>query len=190
MLFVFDRSLFQYIQGRNVDGAQIPMTAPVLTAIKPSGGPFCSSTFTVKFFVPPQFSSAPPKPSQGLGVDIVTLPKRCVAVRRFPGFATDFNVAQEAKLLADSLERTAWANITSLEGRSEVYSIAQYNSPFELFNRVNEVWVPFAAEKGSKDCTPASAAATTAAVDAAVNAVAAAVAEKAKEFNSVLATVV
>jgi len=118
-------SLFQYIQGRNVDGARIPMTAPVLTAIKPSGGPFCSSTFTVKFFVPPQFSSAPPKPSEGLGVDIVTLPTRCVAVRRFPGFATDFNVAQEAKLLADSLERTAWSNITSsLEGRSEVYSIA------------------------------------------------------------------
>lgn len=126
------------------------MTAPVVTTIKPSGGPFCSSTFTVKFFTPPEFSEKPPVPEESLGVKIVRTPPRCVAVRRFGGFATDFNIAQEAKQLADTLSTTQWANITAVESRTEAYAIAQYNSPFEILNRVNEVWVSFEAFEGGK----------------------------------------
>ncbi|CAI5493345.1 unnamed protein product [Closterium sp. Naga37s-1] len=146
--------LFQYIQGRNEDGVTIPMTAPVLTTIKPSGGPFCASTFLVRFLVPKSFAENPPKPASSLNLHIRRAPSLCVAVRAFSGFATDFNVAQEAANLGDSLASTAWANVTAALG-GEAYSIAEYNSPFELIGRVNEIWVPFREADGEQDkCTP------------------------------------
>eukprot|EP00475_Leptophrys_vorax_P002791 TRINITY_DN11578_c0_g1_i1.p1 TRINITY_DN11578_c0_g1~~TRINITY_DN11578_c0_g1_i1.p1 ORF type:complete len:250 (+),score=-3.31 TRINITY_DN11578_c0_g1_i1:192-941(+) len=146
--------LFQYIQGRNEDEVTIPMTAPVLTTVKPSGGPFCASTFLVRFLVPKKFSSAPPQPSSALDLHIRRTPSLCVAVRKFSGFATDFNVAQEAANLASSLESTRWANISSAAS-GEAYSIAEYNSPFELIGRVNEIWVPFKEASGPEDeCDP------------------------------------
>lgn len=155
--------LFQYIEGDNDDAVHIPMTAPVLTSIKPSGGPFCSSTFTVNFLLPQKFWSAPPPPKSELKLRSQKIPSRCVAVRKFSGFATDFNVAQEAKRLADSLERTKWVNVTAPGRRGgsedELYAIAQYNSPFEVFTkRVNEVWVPFETTGDPEACLPRAAA--------------------------------
>ncbi|KAM7475512.1 hypothetical protein LguiB_022755 [Lonicera macranthoides] len=53
------------------------------------------------------------------------------------GFATDNNAVVEAKKLAASLSKSKWASLTS----NNSYSIVQYNSPFRLIGRQNEVWV-------------------------------------------------
>lgn len=152
-------SLFQYIQGENVNGSHIPMTAPVLTSIIPSAGPFCSSAFTVSLYLPSKFSDpAPlPKSSQNPKLKVTESKVVCIAVRKFTGFATDFNVAQEASLLAKSLERTPWEDVVDSEREEgeEAYSIAQYNSPLEFSKRVNEVWVKIPVDKKDlEDCLP------------------------------------
>ncbi|EFJ22752.1 hypothetical protein SELMODRAFT_150839 [Selaginella moellendorffii] len=148
--------LFQFIQGANLNSSRIPMTAPVLTGIVPSTGPFCSSTFRVRFFLPPQFEKSPPVALPELSLAPEFWPERCIATRSFSGFAKDENVAVEAAKLAASLSKTLWSNATSKETISGVdsYSIAQYDSPFKIFSRHNEVWVPLAKCSAAKNCLP------------------------------------
>ncbi|GFZ12018.1 hypothetical protein Acr_23g0004030 [Actinidia rufa] len=60
--------------------------------------------------------------------------------KKFSGFTKDYNIVEEAEKLSIGLRRSPWA--TSTSSKSEyAYSIAQYNSPFKIFGRVNEVWV-------------------------------------------------
>ncbi|XP_069144552.1 uncharacterized protein [Solanum lycopersicum] len=64
----------------------------------------------------------------------------CIVVRKFSGFARDSNIVKEAEKLALSLSRSPWANSTASTSEF-AYSTAQYNSPFRIIGRVNEVWV-------------------------------------------------
>eukprot|EP00245_Coleochaete_scutata_P005556 TRINITY_DN19208_c0_g1_i1.p1 TRINITY_DN19208_c0_g1~~TRINITY_DN19208_c0_g1_i1.p1 ORF type:complete len:252 (-),score=53.64 TRINITY_DN19208_c0_g1_i1:833-1588(-) len=147
--------LFNYIQGANEESKKIPMTAPVLTSIIPSAGPFCSSSFTVKFFVPYKVARTTiPKPNKDLQLEVTGWKSRCVAVHRFGGFAQDSNVGEEAAELAASLAGTHWENLTKLERTSgeEVYGVAQYNAPFEFFDRRNEIWVHIPSDDKYDDC--------------------------------------
>ncbi|XP_021762881.1 heme-binding protein 2-like [Chenopodium quinoa] len=132
--------LFQYIQGANLNFSRIPMTKPVLTSIVPGAGPLHSSSYVVRFYLPVKFQATPPLPLPELNLKPVSWPSHCVAVRKFSGFAGDSNVVTEAEKLATILGRSQWANLTSSDNKI-AYSIAQYNSPFRIFNRVNEVWV-------------------------------------------------
>ncbi|MQL41400.1 heme-binding protein, partial [Escherichia coli] len=59
--------LFDYIQGKNNYKQKIEMTAPVITEVSPSDGPFCKSSFVVSFFVPKENQANPP-PAKGLHV--------------------------------------------------------------------------------------------------------------------------
>ena len=84
----------------------------------------------------------------------------CVAIRRFGGFATDFNIAEEASHLAESLENSVWGGVISKASADggEAYAIAQYNSPFEISGRVNEVWVRFeVGGPNAESCLPEQA---------------------------------
>ncbi|KMT10638.1 hypothetical protein BVRB_5g117560 [Beta vulgaris subsp. vulgaris] len=132
--------LFQYIQGANLNSSRIPMTKPVLTSIVPGAGPLDSSAYFVLFYLPVKFQATPPLPLPELNLKPVSWPSLCVAVRKFSGFAGDGNVVTEAEKLASSLGRSPWANSTMADSRN-AYSIAQYNSPFRIIGRVNEVWV-------------------------------------------------
>ncbi|KAL2936115.1 Heme-binding protein 2 [Bienertia sinuspersici] len=132
--------LFQYIQGANLNFSRIPMTKPVLTSIVPGAGPLHSSAYFVRFYLPEKFQATPPLPLPELNLKPVSWPSHCVAVRKFPGHARDGNVVTEAEKLATSLGKSPWANSTSAD-RKYAYSIAQYDSPFRIFGRVNEVWV-------------------------------------------------
>jgi len=142
-------SLFKYIGGANDGHKKIDMTAPVVTKIVPSAGPFCSSAFVVAFHLPSRASDSPPHPSSSLhpALSIASGAPRCVAVRKFGGFATDFNVAIEASKLADSLKQSRW-DAVEIEAS---YAIAQYSAPFEVLGRVNEVWVSFGGAGSSCD---------------------------------------
>ncbi|KAF9603726.1 hypothetical protein IFM89_037572 [Coptis chinensis] len=44
--------LFHYIQGANLNNSQVSMTIPVSTSIVADSGPFHSSTYFVRFYLP------------------------------------------------------------------------------------------------------------------------------------------
>jgi len=142
--------LFQYIQGANINNSRVEMTTPVLTGIVPSAGPFCSSAFKVRFYVPSEFHDNPPMPLLDSDLEVENRHEKCVAVRSFSGFAMDGNVAKEASMLELSLQKTPWANVTDVEPKTgeDAYTIAQYSSPFQILGRVNEVWVSFPSSDG------------------------------------------
>ena len=116
------------------------MTAPVLTSIVPGAGPLHSSAYFVTLYLPVKFQAAPPIPLPELSLKPDSWSSRCIAVRKFSGFARDDNIVQEAEKLSMSLSRSPWAGSTSTKSEF-AYSIAQYNSPLRLIGRVNEVWV-------------------------------------------------
>ncbi|KAJ6339753.1 hypothetical protein OIU77_007657 [Salix suchowensis] len=142
--------LFQYIQGANLNYSRIAMTAPVVTSIIPGAGPFQSSAYAVRFYLPVKFQADPPAPLDELHLKPYMWNSRCVAVRKFHGYAKDENVAGEAKRLAVSLSRSPWFNSTSTESNYS-YSIAQYDSPFHFIGRANEVWADIKAP-GANGC--------------------------------------
>nr|XP_034964767.1 heme-binding protein 2 isoform X1 [Zootoca vivipara] len=126
--------LFNYIKGKNEKGVKIDMTAPVTCYVQPGAGPFCESTTTVSFYVPPQHQANPPKPSEA-DVFIEMRPAITVFVRSFGGFANAKKNQDEILALAESLKR---------DGKTfqeKVYYTAGYDSPFKLLNRHNEVWL-------------------------------------------------
>ncbi|KAF8005931.1 hypothetical protein BT93_K0267 [Corymbia citriodora subsp. variegata] len=131
--------LFEYTQGANLNGSRLAMTLPVLTSIVPGAGPLHSSAYVVRFFLPTKFQSTPPTPLPELKLKPYNWSSHYVAIRKFPGFALDDIVVKEAEKLALSLNRSAWANVTS--NSSYAYSIAQYSLPFQIIGRVNEIWV-------------------------------------------------
>ncbi|XP_002530132.2 heme-binding protein 2 [Ricinus communis] len=137
--------LFDYIQGKNSYGQQIEMTAPVITEVLPSDGPFCESSFTVSFYIPKENQANPP-PAKGLHVQ--RWKQTYAAVRQFSGFVTDSNVGEEAAALQASIADTKWAaaiekSHDAADRTTSVYTVAQYNSPFEFDSRVNEIWMLF-----------------------------------------------
>ncbi|CDP16932.1 unnamed protein product [Coffea canephora] len=139
--------LFQYIQGANLNFSRIYMTAPVLTSIVPGAGPLHASAYFVKLYLPLKFQASPPLPLPELDLAPDSWSSHCIAVRQFSGFARDSNIVKEAEKLAISLSRSQWANSTS---HSEyAYSIAQYNSPFRIIGRKNEVWVDVAGSEAN-----------------------------------------
>ncbi|CAL4978539.1 unnamed protein product [Urochloa decumbens] len=144
--------LFKYIQGKNAYNETIEMTAPVLTDVSPSDGPFCASSFVVSFYVPAKNQADPP-PAEGLHVRRWA-GDRYAAVRRFGGFVADADVGEQAARLDASLQGTRWAAAVN-EGRREdpktSYTVAQYNSPFEFSGRVNEIWMLFDGAKVGSD---------------------------------------
>ncbi|TYI41772.1 hypothetical protein ES332_A01G048700v1 [Gossypium tomentosum] len=133
--------LFDYIQGKNKYKQQIEMTAPVITEVLPSDGPFCESSFRISFYLP-KVNQANPPPAEGLHIQ--KWKSTNLAVRQFSGFVTDYNVGVEAAALEASLADTVWSPAIKKSQKDEttsVYLVAQYNSPFEFSGRVNEIWM-------------------------------------------------
>ncbi|XBI63444.1 hypothetical protein VPH35_043855 [Triticum aestivum] len=131
--------LFQYLMGANLNSSRIRMTTPILTSIVPGAGPLHSSAYFVRLYLPLEFQASPPVPLPELNLHPDRWPGHCVAVRSFSGYARDHNVVEEAEKLALSLSRSPWGNSTNHPSKN-AYSIAQYNSPFRIVGRVNEVW--------------------------------------------------
>lgn len=131
--------LFQYLMGANLNSSRIRMTTPILTSIVPGTGPQHSSAYFVRLYLPTQFQASPPVPLPELNLRPDKWPGHCIAVRSFSGYARDKNVIDEAEKLALSLSQSPWGNSTNYPSKN-AYSIAQYNSPFRIIGRVNEVW--------------------------------------------------
>jgi hypothetical protein len=145
--------LFQYIQGANLNYSRIPMTVPLLTSIVPGAGPFDSSGYVVRLYLPSEFEDSPPLPLPELKLHADRWGSHCIAVRKFSGFAKDNNIVKEAANLAISLSNSPWAHSSFDSQEDYAYSIAQYNSPFRIIGRVNEVWAIITGSV-SEQCQP------------------------------------
>lgn len=142
--------LIPYVKGANLNDSWVPPTVPVLTAVVPSGGPFNSPSFSVRLFLPSELQESPPLPFPKAPLTIEKYEEKCVAVRRFPGFADDISVPIEAGLLEASLKKSDWAYLADEEPKKgkPSYLVAQYSAPFQLRGRLNEVWVSFDSTEG------------------------------------------
>eukprot|EP00898_Chlorokybus_atmophyticus_P007602 jgi/Chlat1/7843/Chrsp66S07287 len=128
------KMLFDYIQGSNKDNKTVEMTAPVATVVHPGPGPFCESEFMVFFPVPQSWKGQPPQPLNDSNIIIYHHPKPlCFAVRQFSGYADDDSVPVEASTLVSDMAEEG------VEISREVYSVTQYEDPFQPFNRHNEI---------------------------------------------------
>lgn len=153
--------LFAYISCTNSKQAKIPMTSPVLTKIEPGSGPNCESTFTMSFYQPYNLQGAntanAPKPT-GAGVSLTNMPALEVYVIPYGGFSTPAMERMKATELTKKLEAAKEPFSAS------VWYTAGYNSPYQLTNRHNEVWIPrtttaAAAGSGSSGAVAADATA-------------------------------
>ncbi|CAF0985969.1 unnamed protein product [Brachionus calyciflorus] len=123
--------LFAYIAGQNDKNQQIKMTAPVLNEIKQLDEQNC--LFTMRFYIPKENQVNTPIPS---GNAVLTdLPETTFTVTKFGGYATmnDFN--RHSNLLKQRLG----SQLSLYDVQTMV--TAGYNSPYELNDRTNEVWL-------------------------------------------------
>ncbi|CAI9744217.1 Hypothetical predicted protein [Octopus vulgaris] len=123
-------SLFKYIRGKNSENKAINMTVPVTTKIDKESGDTGPCKMTMRFFLE---TDQNPKPT----ADDVFLAEEepfKVYVRSFSGFAKDKNWKENAEILKNAVPKDTYD--------PSHYYIAGYNSPFKLFNRHNEVWLP------------------------------------------------
>lgn len=126
--------LTSYVQGKNEQEMKMKMTAPVMSYVEPGPGPFSESTITVSLYVPSEQQSDPPRPSES-DVFIEDRAAMTVFVRSFDGFSSAQKNQEQLLTLASVLRE---------EGKvfdEKVYYTAGYNSPFNLLNRNNEVWL-------------------------------------------------
>jgi len=126
--------LFRYISGANEEGKKIEMTAPVLASVIPGDGPFCEENFTYHFYLPKEFQSNPPAPTESTVVN-VKLPPLRVAVASYGGWSDEQKVILHGRALFETLREK------NVPFNSEMFYTAGYDSPFRLIDRHNEVWV-------------------------------------------------
>lgn len=128
--------LFQYISGANEAKAKIAMTAPVVDTIVPGQGPLCKNNLTLSFFVPFDFQRiGPPKPTDP-EVFLTEWTEMQVYVSSFstlPPGPSGKTLAEEAQKLADALPTGSF--------EASPFLSAQYDSPFRVFRRHDEIWL-------------------------------------------------
>jgi len=136
--------LFGYISGNNKQNEKIEMAAPVLTKVIPGQGPACETSFEIKFFTPFKLQSGsgsnPPQPLDNSQIVIEDLDSLKVAVTSFGGYVWSFNTVKN-KLI--ETKNTADRHNIKVDTTKPFY-VAQYDAPFKIFNRHNEVWLPVA----------------------------------------------
>lgn len=118
------------------------MAAPVVTQVSLSGS---EAAYAVSFYIPKKFHANPPLPTDE-SLKIQRIPTTYAAVKQFSGFVSDTNVVDENNALIKSLTGTKYmAAINKSCGGDPAhnYFVGQYNAPFELFDRTNEIWLVF-----------------------------------------------
>ncbi|CAH8623068.1 unnamed protein product [Heterobilharzia americana] len=125
--------LFGYINGKNSEKVNIPMTAPVTIESKPDDESVMKRNFKMGFYIPEQFKSNPPNPTEE-GVFIEKRPPMKLYCRRYKGFSNYGKVLRNARELGENLDKL------KLKYTPDPFYFAGYDSPFNLINRRNEVW--------------------------------------------------
>lgn len=99
------RPLIRYISGDNVDGKQIPMTAPVVQH------PLTSTRHTVSFVMPNGVDlDSSPRPANSI-VRRTVVPRHTVAARSFRGTWSEDHFAKERDALISAVDREGIATV-------------------------------------------------------------------------------
>jgi hypothetical protein len=122
--------LFRYITGANEKELKIAMTVPVLARIvRDKEGSDDSVSMTMSFFLPKEDN---PRPTD-VQVSLTRIPEGNMFVRSFPGYIMSSDRwGTELNTLVDAI-----GDANKYE--SGFYYTAGYDSPFNLFNRHNEI---------------------------------------------------
>lgn len=120
------RKLAGYIFGGNEKGQQISMTSPVEMEL--------DDKITMKFLIPAEYKIEDlPRPNDP-EVKFVEEPSKIIAALQFGGYANDRKIRYYKKMLNKILAQHAIKHTGN-------FSFLGYNSPFEIFNRRNEIVV-------------------------------------------------
>ncbi|KAI8465467.1 MAG: regulatory factor, effector binding domain-containing protein [Monoraphidium minutum] len=146
--------LFNYISGTNAASAKVEMTSPVLTKVEPGAGPFCGEMFTISFYNPWKYqgkSAAPaPKPTDA-AVKITSTPEMELYTLSYGGYSNAGTSKAKVQELVAALEAA------KLPFDAGVWYTGGYDSPYTIFGRHNEVFVPVKAPAKAATTKPAAA---------------------------------
>ena len=120
-----------YIFGANENQSKISMTSPVEMEM--------DSQVVVKFMVPSTYKIEDLPIPKNKEVKFIEQPERTVAAIQFGGFANDEKIKSYKEQLFNLLATHQISHV-------QEYSFFGYNSPYDLFNRRNEVIVEIDVE--------------------------------------------
>lgn len=139
------RKLYKYITGNNEAGANIDMTAPVLTKVKADVSLLESSVYVLSFLLPSAYQEHAPQPND-TSVYLTEMPDMNVYVKSYGGWIVSPIAKKYSAQLKEALDK-AQASYDE-----DYHYDVGYNSPMKLTNRHNEVWY---VVKGKPVCPPA-----------------------------------
>ncbi|XP_023677723.1 heme-binding protein 2 isoform X2 [Paramormyrops kingsleyae] len=125
--------LYKYINGANVDGVKIDMTAPIIVKVEEDDSFWESTVFTINFLLPSAFQGNVSEPTDST-VYFTDMPDMKVYVRDYGGLMISITDALNRKWLAKNLKKV---NASYVE---EFHYAVKYDSPTQILNRRNEVW--------------------------------------------------
>ena len=117
--------LANYIFGGNSDNKQIAMTSPVI---------YNMSNYATFSFIMPDNLNYQSSIAQFKEISFKTKKNQCIASIAFGGFVNNENCNENYLKLLEVLN----ANKIS---HSNDYMLAVYNSPYQIINRKNEIWI-------------------------------------------------
>ncbi|XP_054715445.1 heme-binding protein 2-like [Uloborus diversus] len=131
--------LFNYFQGNNVKGIKMNSTTPMRTRIVPCHGATCSTIFIMSFLIPFEVSENTPYPLD-MSLFIEKDPAVRYVVRTFEGRPTETEWLEESHKLAQQVRKDPAID------KSYYYTV-WYDPPYQLFHRINEIWMVKKTEK-------------------------------------------
>jgi len=122
-------TLASYLFGSNEDSKSMAMTTPVTT----------TNLGEMRFYLA---ENNIPSPNSEAPIEIIDVPAARLAVRKFPGFVTDGEVARQKDTLLQALDMDG-VELDVAHGAVVPHVVYQYNPPYTLpIVRRNEIAVP------------------------------------------------
>lgn len=118
--------LANYIFGGNSDNKQIAMTSPVIYNM--------SNYATFSFIMPDNYEVSNLPSPNSKEISFKTKKNQCIASIAFGGFVNNENCNENYLKLLEVLK-------TNDISHSNDYMLAVYNSPYQIINRKNEIWI-------------------------------------------------
>ena len=118
--------LANYIFGGNSDNKQIAMTSPVIYNM--------SNFATFSFIMPDNYEVSNLPSPNSKEISFKTKKNQCIASIAFGGFVNNENCNENYLKLLEVLK-------TNDISHSNDYMLAVYNSPYQIINRKNEIWI-------------------------------------------------
>ncbi|UYV70756.1 hypothetical protein LAZ67_8000496 [Cordylochernes scorpioides] len=139
------RRLFSYTQGNNLNGIVLNATTPVRMRIIPCRGATCPSMFIMSFLIPAELGEGAPYPTDGaLYIEREPALRYVIKMwdsRSFGGRPTETDWLEQAHQLAELVRKDMYVE-------KSFYYTVWYDPPFQLFNRLNEIWMVKNIESG------------------------------------------